>query len=589
MSNKIMAVFIFVLLFSPASLLCQTSFPEKNWQDAPNPLAGPDAVNGGTISVFSGQYPKSLNYYLDNNVISAEIFGAMFETLLTMNPVNLTYEPGLASKWIISDDKKEFIFKIDRNAKWSDGSPVTAHDVRFTYDVVMDEKNLAGAHKIDMERFYPPVVVDDYTIIFKAKDVHWKNLGAAGGFHILSKKAFQGKDFNKVNFSFPLVSGPYKIGEINEGVYITLERRKNWWNRKANRFKGTGNFKTIKFMFFAERENAFEAFKKRKIDIFPVYTSRIWINETKGESFLKNWIIKQKIFNKKPVGFQGFAMNMRKPPFDDLKVRKAMAYLIDRRKMNSALMYDQYFLHRSYYEDLYSKEHPCANQLYEFNKDKAQRLLKEAGWDVNPETGFLEKNSKRFSFRFLTRSASSEKFIAIYAEDLKDVGIELVIDKKDWASWARDMEEFNYQMTWAAWGAGVFKDPEGMWSSKEADRNGGNNIPGFKNSMVDQLIEKQKVIFDINKRNDIYRKIDEIVYKQMPYVLLWNINYVRLLYWNKFGTPDTVLSKYGDERSAIWYWWIDQDSVADLDDAIEHKTFLPSKSHNIYFEGTFRK
>jgi len=589
MCNKIIIIAIVLFFFGAVSLSGQTSFPEKNWNDIFNPLANPNAVSGGTISVFAGQYPKSLNYYLDNNVLSAEIFGAMFETLLTMNPVTLEYEPGLASNWIISDDKKEFIFKIDKNAGWSDGSPITAHDVRFTYDVIMDEKNLTGAHKVDMERFYPPVVVDEHTIIFKAKDVHWKNLGTAGGFHILSKKALKDKDFNKVNFTFSLVSGPYQIGKINEGIYITLERRRSWWNRQAKRFKGTGNFQTIRFMFFAERENAFEAFKKRRIDLFPIYTSRIWINETKGNRFLKNWIIKQKIFNKKPVGFQGFAMNIRKPPFDDLKVRNAMAYLLDRRKMNSALMYDQYFLHRSYYEDLYSKDNPCPNVLFEMNKEKAGMLLKEAGWEVNPATGFLEKNNKRFSFRFLTRSASSEKFIAIYAEDLKDVGIELVIDKKDWASWARDMDEFNYQMTWAAWGAGIFKDPEGMWSSNEADRKGGNNITGFKSRQVDQLIEKQKVIFDVHKRNDICRKIDEIVYKNTPYVLLWNINYVRLLYWNKFGTTETVLSKYGDERSSFWYWWLDEDSVADLNDAVEYKTFLPQKHPRIYFEDIFGK
>ena len=89
-----------------------------------------------------------------------------------------------------------------------------------------------------------------------------------------------------------------------------------------------------------------------------------------------------------------------------------------------------------------------------------------------------------------------------------------------------------------------------MWSSKEADRKGGNNITGFKNKKVDELIEKQKAIFDVDERNDIYRQMDQIIYQAYPYVLLWNIDYTRLLYWNKFGMPETVLSKYGDESSA---------------------------------------
>jgi len=557
------------------------------WENRTNPLASPDAVIGGEISIFAGQYPKSLNYYLDNNVLSAEIFGAMYETLLSMDPITLSYEPGLADRWPISDDKKTFTFYMNGKAKWSDGKPVTAHDVKWTYDMIVDPKNLTGPHKVDMERFEPPQVIDTFTIRFTAKDVHWKNLGAAGGFHILPRHAFEGMDFNKVNFRFPVVSGPYRLGEINEGIFLTLERRDDYWFRYAKRAQGTGNFQTMRFRFFAERENAFEAFKKGLIDLYPIYTARLWIHETKGEKFAKTWIVKQKIYNHNPIGFQGFAMNMRKPPFDDLRVREAMAMLLDRRKMNSTLMYNQYFLHKSYVEDLYNKTNPCPNPLVEMDKERARALLKQAGWVANPGTGFLEKNGEKFSFRFLTRSASAEKFLAIYAEDLKDVGIELIIDKKDWAAWARDMDEFNYQMTWAAWSQGIFKDPEGMWSSKEADRKSGNNITGFKNSEVDRLIEEQKTIFDIQIRNKIYRKIDKMVYDTYPYVLLWNINYTRLLYWNKFGTPNTVLSKYGDERSAYWYWWYDEDSAADLSDAMEANLPLPQKDPSVIFDEIF--
>ncbi|MCF8069164.1 MAG: extracellular solute-binding protein [Desulfobacterales bacterium] len=583
-------IFLLILFFSPVSVsFADETFPTEGWKHQPNPIANQDAVIGGEITIFAGQYPKSLNYYLDLNVLSAEIFGAMFETLLKSNPITLDYEPGLAEKWTISDDKKLFTFYINKSAEWSDGKPITAHDVKWTYDTIIDPKNLTGSHKVDMERFAPPVVIDSHTIRFTANDAHWKNLGSVGGFQILPKHVFEGKDFNKINFELPVVSGPYKLGTLNEGVFITLERRSDWWDINDPRSAGQGNFQTMRFRFYAERENAFEAFKKGMVDLYPIYTSRLWVNDTKGDRFDNNWVIKQKVFNQNPVGFQGFAMNMRKPPFDDINVRKAMALVLDRDKMNSTLMYNQYFLHKSYYEDLYSKDIPCPNKLVEFNKQKARNLLAETGWKVNPQTGILEKNGRTLSFKFLTRDASSEKFLSIYAEDLKDVGIELVIDKKDWAAWAKDMDEFNYHMTWAAWGAGVFKDPESMWSSKEAERQSGSNITGFKNKRVDELIEKQKTIFDIQQRNDIVREIDEIVYNDYPYVLLWNINYTRLLYWNKFGTPDTVLDKYGDERAAYWYWWIDEDSKADLEDAIENDLPLPPKPASVYFDREFQQ
>jgi microcin C transport system substrate-binding protein len=439
-----------------------------------------------------------------------------------------------------------------------------------------------------MERFTSPQIIDSKTIRFTAKNIHWENLGSCGGFQILPKHAFSKKDFNKINFEFPVVSGLYRIGEIKEGIYMTLKRRSDWWNKDAPNTKGTGNFDTLKFRFYNDRYNAFEAFKKGTIDIYPVYTSRIWVNETGSEPFTSNRIVKQKVVNNQPVGFQGFAMNMRGFPFDDLKVRKAMALLLDRKKMNHTIMYDQYFLHRSYYEDLYSKKIPCPNPMIDMDKQKARALLKEAGFKVNPKTGILEKNGKPFSFKFLTHDPTSDKFLAIYAEDLKDVGIQLIPDKKDAAAWAKDMDAFNFQMTWTAWGSGVFKDPEPMWSSKEADRKGSNNVTGFKNTEVDKLIEEQKGIFSLAKRNEILRKIDKILCAEMPCVLLWNVNYTRLLYWNKFGTPKTVLSKYGRESSAYSYWWVDRDAKAALDKANARKGTLPAKPATVTFDEVFK-
>ena len=126
-----------------------------------------------------------------------------------------------------------------------------------------------------------------------------------------------------------------------------------------------------------------------------------------------------------------------------------------------------------------------------------------------------------------------------------------------------------------------------MWSSKEADRKSGSNISGFKNKRVDELIAKQKSIFDVNERNQINREIDQIIYRQVPYVLLWNINYHRLLYWNKFGTPPWVEPKYGSEYSPITYWWLDQDSEADLKDAMQTNSTLAPKPPAVFFDETY--
>lgn len=563
-------------------------FPAEGWTDQPSPFASPHAEPGGELVVYAGPYPRSLNYLLDTSVLSADVYNSLYDSLLAMDPVTLDFEPALAERWSVSDDKRVITVQLDPDASWSDGAPITAEDVVWTWNTILDPKHLTGPHKVDLERFDPPEALDERTVRFTAQEAHWKNLLTIAGFNVLPKHAMGTQDFNKIHFEFPVVSGPYRLAELKEGFYSRLERREDWWQRAAMRNQGVANFQSIRFMYFQERDNAFDALKKGTVDFFAVYTAHQWVNQTSGDRFDRNWIVKQRVENYNPVGFQGFAMNLRRPPFDDVRVRKALALLLNREKMNSTLMYDQYFLHRSYYEDLYSPEHPCPNPLVSFDKEAARALLAEAGWQANPATGILEKDGRPFRFSFLNRDGSSDKFLVIYKEDLKDVGIEMDLVQKDWSAWMKDMDEFNFDMTWAAWGGGIWRDPESQWSSREADRPASQNITGFKDARVDELIAAQRTEFDLEKRNAILRELDSILVAEFPYVLLWNINYTRLLYWNKFGMPDTVLGKYGDERAAYSLWWYDEDAAADLADALPAERPLPRRPATVSFDDAYR-
>ncbi|NLL83808.1 MAG: ABC transporter substrate-binding protein [Lentisphaerae bacterium] len=554
--------------------------------DRPNPLASPLATPGGTITL-SGIQPKSFNGYLDNFRSTQEVFDLLYESLLSSDPLTADFTPGLAKSWHVSADKKTFTFHIDPTAIWSDGQPVTANDVLWTFNAIMDPANETGPHKVALGVFTPPEVIDPHTIRFTARQAHWRNLMAAGGFAILPSHIFRDKDFNTINFEFPVVSGPYHFAEMRENSSLRLERRPDWWGRTRKANHHIFNFQTINYRFFNDQDNAFEAMKKGDIDLYAVYTARIWANELRGPRFDNNWIIKRRIRNHSPIGFQGFAMNMRRPPFDDLRVRKALAHLLDRETLNSTLMFNAYFLHRSYYEDLYDSQTTCTNTLLNFNPNLAASLLADAGWLPNPKTGLLEKSGRNLTINFLTRDASTDRFLAIYSEALKKVGITLVINRKDFAAWMRDMDAFNFDMTWCSYGGGIFRDPEYMWHSTEADRPAGNNITGFKNKNVDAWIEEQKQEFDIQKRNTILRHIDSTLAATIPYILLWNIDTTRLLYWDKFGMPDTVLSKYGGEGSAIVYWWYDPDSAADLKEAINDNLPLPARPLEVNFDQLF--
>lgn len=563
-------------------------FPKPDWKDALDPLASPLAVPGGDITMFLSQEPDSINYYLDNSFQAAAIMGMMYDSLLGSDGLTLEETPGLANKWSISDDKLTFTFWLDPRAKWSDGQPITAADVKATYDAVM-ACDKAGAIKISLERFSSPVVVDERTVKFTAKTVHWANLDSISGFWILPKHLLDKTTLEKLEWDFPIVSGPYERGERTLHQNVTMNKRANYWAKDLLVNKYKNNFDKIKFRFFDDPNNAMEAFKKGDLDIYEVNVSRIWMEQTKGEKFDNNWIVKQRIFNYDAIGFQGWAMNARREPFKDVRVREALAHLVNRPKMNETLMYNVYQLHRSYYEDLYnSTTHPNTNVEVDYNPEKARALFKEAGWVVNPQSGKLEKDGKPFTFHWLDREKTNSKFMALFREDVGKLGITFEEDIKDWASWQKDMEEFNFDMTWCAWGGGIHKDPEDMWFSKEADRKSGNNVTGFKDAKVDELIEKQKAIFDVNERHEIVRQIDGIVTKQFPYILLWYKNNTRLLYWNKFGMPAWVLGKYGNEFSSLAYWWYDEDQAAGLKDAMASGKALRAHPADVRFDGTFK-
>ena len=566
------------MLLIAVIMAAETWYPAADWSEKPDPVASPYARRGGTIRLNGAQPPKSFNAYIDNNTYSSMVFGLMYGQLLNMNAATSELEPSLARKWAVSDAGREFTFVLDARAMWSDGQPVTAADVKWTFDAVMDPKNATGPWKSMLGFFDSPEVADARTVRFRKKGDSprdWRDILNCAMFWILPKHAFAGQDFDKLNLVNAVVGGAYVIARAEPQVETELRRHGNWWCQDLPQFRGTMNFDRILVRYFMDNENAFEALKKRKIDVYPVYSARIYAQGCGGAAFQHNWMLKRSVHNRAPIGFQGFAMNMRRPPFDDIRVRKAMAALLARETMNRTMMNGAYFLLNSYYTDIYDEKHPCRNEMHAYDPEKAARFLKEAGWAKDPADGKLKKNGHPFAFTFLSRGTTEDKFLALFDQALKAQGISMTIDRKDFASWMRDMDEFAYDMTWASWGAGTVKYPELAWSGAEADRKGSNNITGFKSAEVNRLIAEEKGFDDAAKRLDAYRKIDALIAAEVPYVLLWQTDSTRLLYWNKFGMPERVLAPASREESVLPYWWYDEDRATELNHAIRSDGFLP--------------
>jgi microcin C transport system substrate-binding protein len=570
--------------------------PGPDWKETPDPVASPLARKGGVVRFNGASAPKSLNGYVDNNSYTAMMFSLMYDKLLSTDTETLEFEPGLARRWLVSEDGREFTFEIDERAKWSDGVPVSARDVKWTFDAVTDPKSETGSWKILLGEFDSPEILDPdekrpRLVRFRKKDGferNWRDLINCSTFWVMPSHAFAGRDFNKLDLVGAVVGGPYRISRMDEQVETEYSRVREWWRADTPACRHTCNFDRILMRYYADNENAFDALKKGAIDVYPLYLARLWATETSGTRFERNWLVKRRVRNHEPVGFQGFAMNMRRWPFDDLRVRKAMAKLIDREKMNSTMMYGAYFLQRSYFEDLYDAEHPCGNPLYLFDPDGAKALLAEAGFVRNPSTGILEKDGRPLEFTFLSRSATDDRFLVHFNAALKDVGVKMSIVRKDFAGWMRDMDSFEFDMTWQSWGAAVFRNPETMWLSSEADRRQSGNTVGFKSAEVDRLIKDEKTMATFAEREAAYREIDRLVAAECPYAFLWNIAAKRLVYWNKFGMPDAVLSKYDNEAGVLAYWWYDPDKAEELAEAKSRGTFLPSVPVEVDYDSVMK-
>lgn len=572
---------------------------ESAVQDAPvqmqtdgeiDPIAVEGAKKGGTYTAWAGAFPKSLNMWLDYNSFSFQISTLMYETLLDMHSTEDRAVGDLAETWDISPDKMTYTFKLNPAAKWSDGQPVTAEDVQFYYDVMMDPNNLTSLFRVDLGRFNRPEVVDEKTIRITAKQVHWANFWTAAGLFAFPKHAWKGLTFNSqtfINAPFPVVSGPYALEEVKQGRSIKLVRRGDWWGRVKKYELNKYNFDHIVFKPEEDPNKVLELIKRGEIDSDPVNSAKIWAKDTRDPGFeqvQKNWILRQSIFNRNPIGFQGFAMNMRRPVFQDVRVRQAFACLLNRELMNEKLMFNQYFLLNSFFPQLYPNNQNPDVPVTKYDPDKARALLKDAGWQVGPD-GILRKDGQPLLVKFLYQADNEMKQLNIYLEDLKKVGIQAVVDPVSQSTYTKRMDNLDFDMTWAGFQAVRLNDPEPLWSSKQVNEQATQNLSGVKDAEIDQLIEQQKTEMDAGKRNEILKKIDARLMALCPYVMLWEPGDVRLLYWNKFGTAKYVLAKYEDEADALIYWWYDPDKAKALEEAQKNHTALPKQPDEVHYRG----
>ncbi len=557
-------------------------FTGEGWKNGnPHPMGDPKAVPGGTMLTSVPNWPENLYIYGTgaNTYLNSIIESLCYESLCTLDDSTLEFIPSLASHWKISDDKMTFTFRINPKARWSDGKPVTTEDVIATYNLIMDDTLKDPMSKATLKKFHPPVAKSKYILEVKCKEKDWRNFLNFCGKAVLPAhiiKDLSGADYlKKYQFKFTVSSGPYEIspGDIKTNESITITRRKNYWGDEQIINKGLNNFKKIRFVVIRDQRLSFDKTVKGELDFNVVYTAKWWVEDLKDLDDIKNgYFVKQKVYTKYPSGFQGLAFNMKHPPLDDLRVRKALAYLYDRKLMVDKYAYNEYDRLKSYFpnSDFESPE----NKMTEYDPKEAIKLLTEAGWKEKGSDGILVKDGKRLSMTISHNSPGLEKYFTNFKNDCLKAGVEINIELLTPETRWKNAQDKKFEITSSAWGGSLFPWPRTTYHSSMADKVGSNNIMGFKSKKADELIEAYEKEFDHSKRVKLLQQLDHELYINYPYSLAWYIPCQRIIYKNKFGKPKTVFNKYADWRSVFTTWWVDPQKEKSLKSAKKTKSKL---------------
>jgi len=550
------------------------------------PMGDPKAKKGGTLKMAFQSYPQTFRSYGkdENGAVTRMLYNLVYEGLLTIDSESLEYKPVLATHWKISDDKMTYWYRINPDARWNDGKPVIADDVIATWELATDPEILAPYTNELYSKYEKPVAVSKYIVKVKTKILSWNMFLYFSGMQLLPKHHLEkvdGKTYlTKYNYNMMPGTGAYILDERNtkKESHVSMRRRSDYWNQDNPKKIGENNFDKIKMIIIRDETLTKEKFKKGDIDFYGINRAQWWVNEfdVKDESFdflHRGLIQKKKVFNFSPKGYGGLAFNMRKPPFDDIKIRKAFAHLWNIKQLNEKLFFNEYVkIHSRWPLSVYQNPE---NLKLNYDLEKANQLLDEAGWAKKNSEGIrVNDNGEIFAVEMAIQQ-SSERIFTPLQEDLKNAGIKLDLKISDPNTMWNMLQERRFKMHYQNWGAIFFPNPESSLHSNLAEKEATNNATGFKNARVDEICEEYKTMFDAKDRVKAIREIDKIVSETVQYAYGWTAPYAsggRFGYWNKFGMPESVFSYSGDWRDIPSLWWYEPEMADKIENAKLDKT-----------------
>lgn len=542
----------------------------------------PNAPKGGTLRLSGNGGFDSLNPFIAKGT-SADQLSLIYDTLMVQSLDEPNTKYGLiAEKVDKAPDSSWVRFYLRKEAKFHDGHPITAEDVAYTFNLIRKEGHpFYRQYYADVDKV---IIENKHQVLFTFKVKNNRELPMiVGDIAILPKHYWQDKNFNTTSLTPPLGSGPYKISEVKPNASIHYERVKDWWAKDLPVVKGFYNFDQIIIDYYRDMAVALEAFKAGQFDFNLEYSAKSWATGYQSKPLKEGKIIKKEITNHNPAAIQGFAFNIRRPVFQNEKVREAIGLLFDFEWSNRQLFYNSYKRLSSYFDnsEMAAHELPTEEELkilepykgkipdqvfttvftapksdgsgiVREQQRKAYRLLQEAGYEIK-DGKMVDKNGKQLAFEFLMFQTNLERVLLPFKTNLAEIGIDMEIRRVDLSQYINRIRSHDYDMVSYIWGQSNSPGNEqrNYWSSFNADAVGSQNIIGLKDPVVDQLVEQ---LIQANSRESLIlhaRALDRVL--QWGHYVVWNYytDKWRIAYWNKFGQP----TKAPDYDYGLYTWW----------------------------------
>lgn len=544
----------------------------------------PNAPKGGELKLAAMGSYDTLNGFTIKGTPPAGI-GMLYDTLLTSAADEAFSEYGLLAETVsMPADRSSVSFTLRAEARFHDGKPVTPEDVIWSFQTLKEKGTPFYAFYYANVKAVTKTGPRQVTFTFDGSDNRELPL-ILGQMPVLPKHYWQGRDFSASTLEPPVSSGPYRIKSIDAGRSITYERVPSWWAKDLAVSKGFYNFDSIRYDYYRDTTVALEAFKAGAYDVRPENVSKLWATGYDVPAVKDGKIRKLELPHNMPSGMQGFAYNLRRPLFQDDRVRQALALAFDFEWSNQNLFYGQYARTVSYFDnsELAATGLPSKAELAllePFRKDlppevfttvyqppstagegglrnnlrQAMELLKQAGWTVQNGT-LTNAKGEPFRFEILLSDPTWERIALPFAQNLKRLGVEASVRTVDSAQYQNRMDGFDYDMTVEVWGQSLSPGNEqrDFWGCEAAKKNGSRNTTGICSPAIDSLVNRIIQAKDRDSLITASRALDRVLLWSHQVIPHWHISSTRMALWNRFGMP-AVVPMQGVQMMT---WWSD--------------------------------